>query len=66
MLELDIIITICCPICGRSHGVAVREEDYCGWQEGELAQDAFPYLSPTEREQLISHLCPICQEEIFG
>jgi hypothetical protein len=30
-----------------------------------LAQDAFPYLSATEREQLISHICPDCQHDIF-
>jgi len=33
---------------------------------GELAQNAFPYLSATEREQLISHICPKCQDSIFG
>lgn len=62
----DIMIEITCPICGIGHFVALAERDYNAWQSGELAQRAFPYLSATEREQLISHLCPMCQDDIFG
>ena len=64
---MDIItLTIICPICGIAHSVCVRSEDYDAWQAGALAQNAFPYLTAEEREQLISHLCPICQADIFG
>lgn len=62
----DIILEIVCPFCGESHSVNVAESDYINWQNGQLAQDAFPYLDATEREQLISHLCPKCQNDIFG
>ena len=55
-----------CPFCGRENSINVREEDYSAWQDGALVQDAFPYLSTTEREQLISHLCPTCQRDIFN
>lgn len=55
-----------CPFCGKLHSVRVAEGDFYAWQDGELAQKAFPYLSATEREQLISHICPACQEQIFG
>lgn len=62
----DIKIEITCPFCGTTHFVEVAERDYNAWQSGELAQVAFPYLSATEREQLISQMCPNCQEKIFG
>lgn len=59
-------LMITCPFCGREHSVFVHETDYICWTEGELAQNAFPYLSPTEREQIISAICPTCQRDIFG
>lgn len=42
-----IIISIACPFCGKAHEVEVFEGDYLDWQEGKLAQDAFPYLDAT-------------------
>lgn len=62
----DIKIEITCPFCGATHYVEVAEHDYNNWLGGELAQKAFPYLSATEREQLISYMCPKCQEKFFG
>lgn len=55
-----------CPFCGAVHSVMVDDEQYLDWKSGELIQNAMPELSPTEREQLISGLCPSCQKEIFG
>ena len=62
----DVYVSLHCPFCGTGHSVEVNEIDYLDWEDGMLAQDAFPYLSATEREQLISHLCPACQKKIFG
>lgn len=62
----NLVIEIVCPFCGCVHTVEVNEVDFQCWQDGVLAQNAFPYLSATEREQLISHICPACQEDIFG
>lgn len=62
----DIRIEITCPFCGATHFVEVAERDYNAWWNGQLAQEAFPYLSATEREQLISQVCPKCQDDIFG
>lgn len=59
-------IGIECPMCGEEHTVEVKYKDFLDWEEGKLAQYAFPYLNSTEREQLISRLCPSCQKEIFG
>ena len=62
----DVRIEITCPFCGATHYVEVAERDYNNWHSGELAQKAFPYLSTTEREQLISYMCPKCQKSFFG
>lgn len=62
----DLTIEIVCPFCGETHYIVVAESDFDSWQNGELVQRAFPYLTATEREQLISQLCPNCQAEIFG
>jgi predicted RNA-binding Zn-ribbon protein involved in translation (DUF1610 family) len=65
MLEM-ISLEMVCPFCGQVHSVEVSETSYVMYKAGELAQNAFPYLSKVEREQIISHLCPDCQEVIFG
>ena len=54
-----------CPFCGQVHDVFVNLVDYFDWEDGVLAQRAFPYLTPTEREQIISSICPDCQKDIF-
>ena len=56
-----------CPFCGSRHYVFVDEDHFSLWNNGiELIQNAMPELSPTEREQLISGICPECQKKIFG
>ena len=55
-----------CPFCGHAHGVSVNEDDYWDWQDGALAQDAFPYLPAADREMLITGICPTCWEDSFG
>lgn len=60
-----ITIEMTCPFCGASHAVEVNMAQYEQWMNGELIQNAMPDLSATEREQLISRLCPVCQTTIF-
>lgn len=63
---IDTTLVMACPFCGKEHSVDIASSDYFAYMDGELAQNAFPYLSATEREQIISHICPACQESIFG
>ena len=63
---MRIDVSIICPFCGEDHAVEVNLAQYEAWQNGELIQNAMPDLTPTEREQLISGLCPKCQAEMFG
>lgn len=62
----EICVVTQCPFCGRGNEVEVNEVDYWDWQDGVLAQDAFPYLSADEREMLISGICPTCWDTMFG
>ena len=55
-----------CPLCMGEHTVTVNRQAYNLWRAGELIQIAMPNLSATEREQLISGMCPDCQKAIFG
>lgn len=57
-----------CPYCGVYHEVYVRRADWLLIGQGVAIQKAMPnpIYSATEREQIISGICPNCQEEIFG
>ena len=46
--------------------MAVNEDDYTSWENGELIQNAMPYLSADERELLISGTCGTCFDNMFG
>lgn len=65
-MRKNLIIVIKCPFCGERHEVKVSEAAYNNWCGGELIQRAMPDLTPTQREQLVSGLCPSCQKGIFG
>lgn len=60
-------ITLCthCPFCGKRQYVTVEQEDYDRYVNGELAQKAFPYLTPAEREIIISGICEECWDNMF-
>ena len=57
-----------CVFCNKnSWEVFVKAKDVDRYiNEGVLVQNAFPYLTPTERECIISGICPTCQDKIFG
>ena len=63
---LDCTVVTCCPFCHKAHEVAVNEMDYLDWQDGKLAQDAFPYLSASDREMLITGIDDECWNGMFG
>lgn len=55
-----------CPECKLFHTVEVNANDYESWKAGAHVQDAFPYMHPGVREQLVSGIDPVCWELIFG
>lgn len=65
MFDDAIILDVQCRMCGTWHSLTVSESDYYAWLDGEYVQNAFPYLSPDERELLISHTCANCWASLF-
>lgn len=65
-MKSNINVGLTCPFCSEAHEVEVSLVGYVIWKDGELIQNAMPNLTPTEREQLTSGLCPKCQAEMFG
>ena len=61
-----IVIEVRCPFCGHVSVLGVSKEDYFAWRSGELAQNCFSYLDPSEREIIISGICLKCQDDVFG
>lgn len=62
----EVCVVTQCPFCGHGNFVEVNEDDYDDWSDGELAQNAFPYLSADKREMLITGICPTCWDKMFG
>ena len=65
-MKFDFEVTVICPFCGETSTVAVVKKDYDAWQWGELIQNVMPYLSPSDREILISGMCLKCQSSFFS
>lgn len=61
----DVCVVTQCPFCGRGNEVEVNEEDYWDYEDGMKAAEAFPYLSASEREMLISGICPKCWDSML-
>ena len=49
-----------CNKCKDQVEMSVNKDDYTSWENGELIQNAMPYLTADEREVLISGICGPC------
>jgi hypothetical protein len=59
------VITVC-PECRKESVIMVNVDDYTAYTVDRVyAQDAFPYLSADQREQLISGYCGACWDKLF-
>jgi hypothetical protein len=65
MVTLSIINTKCVH-CGKQHEIELDLKDLEAWQAGQRIQVVMPYLSPNERELLISGTCSTCWDNIFS
>jgi hypothetical protein len=54
-----------CYGCKETQTVRVGTKDLSDFRAGKFAQDCFSYLSPAEREFLISGICDRCWDEMF-
>lgn len=65
-MKYDTQVVVVCPFCHAKTCVDVNEKDYRAWlEEGTMIQDAMPYMDATNREVLISGICPTCQKKYF-
>lgn len=56
-----------CPFCGKSSKLVIDNVDnYIDFMHGTSVQDAFPTLSASDREFLLTGMCKKCQEKIFS
>lgn len=62
---IPVTVGFVCPMCNTYHTLTVDMTRFILYQGGMLIQDAFPDMSPTDRERFVSGLCPDCQKEIF-
>jgi hypothetical protein len=61
----DTTIGIRCGMCKKGYTLRVNLSDLDRWNHKDgLAQDIFPYLSPDERELLISRICGTCFDKV--
>ena len=65
--DRNISIKLVCNFCSKTFIVKdIPLKGYSNWRQGTLIQNAMPEVDLTTRESLISGLCPICQDEVFG
>ena len=62
-------LSVRCYRCNKTYTLEVKEDDaieYMFSNSRRYIQDIFPYLTPGERELLISGTCETCFHEMFG
>lgn len=62
---LNLEVQVDCVVTGERLKVLVNDQDFIDWDQGKLAQDAFHYLSPTERDIIITGAGPTGYRTIF-
>jgi hypothetical protein len=62
----DLIARKTCPVAGVNYEVTVTGGDYMRWKNGALVQNAFPNLTPDQREFLMTGATPAQWREMFG
>ena len=58
-------LAIVCNSCGVRYELDITAEQQLAWISGALVQQAFPNLSASKRELLISGTCGKCYDKIW-
>lgn len=53
-------------MCGKTTEIEVEEKGYKLWKQGARIQDALGTLTADQREMLISGICPVCWDRMWG
>ena len=62
----ELVLGIPCSCCGEMTTVTVTVDAFHSWKQGALVQEAFPDLTPAERELFISSTCGDCWNSMFS
>lgn len=64
----DVTLRARCRVCNTEYDLMVTGKDATEYfqQSRRNIQYIFPYLTPAERELLISHTCDSCWQKMFG
>jgi hypothetical protein len=54
-----------CPSCLKVKTFTLAEVDIIRWKGGMKIQHAFPYLTASEREQMMTGYCSDCWDELW-
>ena len=65
MSDLDFELECICNHCSYAENILVCGQDFDDWVDGELTQNAFPYLSDDQRELIMTSTCGKCFDEMF-
>ncbi len=57
-------VTPPCMMCGDTSRIEVDRDQYLAWRRGTLIQQAFPEMSPADREHLKSGTHPACWDDM--
>ena len=60
------IVAVDCIQCKETQHITVGTADLTNWENGELIQNAMPYLTAGQREILISGVCETCFDNMFA
>jgi hypothetical protein len=65
--ERNLTVTATCHRCGTEHLLRVNLDDWLTYESSVgLIQNILPYLTPAERELLISGTCGDCWEKMWS
>lgn len=56
---------VICQTCKVRYTFDIDPEDYYAFRHGTFAQSAFPYLTPGQRELMVSQTCDTCFNRMF-
>jgi hypothetical protein len=62
----DTTFSVTCRMCGCVNFVSLVESDFESWRNGELIQNALPYLNANDRELLQTQICSTCFDTMFS
>ena len=62
---MDTKKSVVCKLCGETQTVEYDKKDFDKWKKGRAIQEALYYLSPSDREILMSGTCGKCFDKLF-